>query len=281
MVATAHRDETPARATNRSEAEAFPATVPIEPPAGIIRRFDGHHPAWVAALVTAVGYLVLATVITGMGLALTGGPLARPIREFDRWVSAWFADQRMPGLNDFTSYLGLLADTTTVIVIVTLVVIVLAVRRSWPRAGLLAIALTVEVTVFLTAAAIVARDRPDVRQLDDVPPTSSFPSGHTAAAIALYVGLALVLTPSVRNRALRTALWIVALLIPIVVAGSRLYRGMHAVTDVVAGVLLGTMALVIAILAVRAAEAVAERRRRAEDGRAPPPTTASKLEPVR
>ena len=37
-----------------------------------------------------------------------------------------------------------------------------------------------------------------VIRLDIVPPTKSFPSGHTAAAIALYLGLAILTTPHVQ-----------------------------------------------------------------------------------
>jgi len=273
MVATGtpieHRSE------ESPEDERFPAAVPIEPPDRVVDRFGDHHPAWVAVVLMVVGYVVLASTVTVMGLILTHGPLVRPIRVLDRWISEWFAEQRTPTPNEITSYLGLLADTTTVLGIAFVTVIVLAIRRSWPRAALLAVALTVEVTVFLTAAVLVARDRPDIRQLDDVPPTSSFPSGHTAAAIALYVGLALIFSPSVRNEAIRVAMWIGALLIPLVVAFSRLYRGMHAQTDVVAGVMVGVVALLIAILAVRTAEAVAERRR----GVSRP--NAAELEPVR
>jgi membrane-associated phospholipid phosphatase len=274
MVATAAHRVDPVRSA-RPQDDRFPAAVPIEPPDRVVDRLGGHHPAWAAVLFMAVGYVVLAATVTVMGLVLTHGPLVRPIRVLDRWISEWFADQRTPTLNEITSYLGLLADTTTVIAIAFVTVVILAIRRSWPRAGLLAVALTVEVTVFLTAAALVARDRPDIRQLDAVPPTSSFPSGHTAAAITLYVGLALIFSPSVRNEAVRVAMWIGALLIPLVVALSRLYRGMHAQTDVIAGVMVGVVALLIAILAVRAAEAIADRRRGVQR-----PTTAER-EPVR
>jgi undecaprenyl-diphosphatase len=56
--------------------------------------------------------------------------------------------------------------------------------------------------------------------------------------------------------------WIVALAIPPLVALARMYRGMHHLSDTLAGMLMGTGALLIALLAARAAGAVAERRER-------------------
>jgi len=56
-------------------------------------------------------------------------------------------------------------------------------------------------------------------------------------------------------------LCIFAALLPIYVGLSRVYRGMHHPTDVMASVVLGTGALCFALLAVHAAAVVAERRR--------------------
>ncbi len=109
-------------------------------------------------------------------------------------------------------------------------------------------------------------------RLDPAPPTSSFPSGHTAAAIALWVSLAIVITTHVRNAFVRTLVWIVALSLPIFVGLSRLYRGMHHPTDVLASVLLGAGAVLTALLAVRAASAVAEMRHRSDAVDASPAT---------
>jgi membrane-associated phospholipid phosphatase len=110
------------------------------------------------------------------------------------------------------------------------------------------------------ATIVVDRARPDVPRLDVSPPTSSYPSGHTAAAIALYMALAAVVGSLTTNRLARALAWILAFVLPTVVAVSRLYRGMHHLTDVLASVVLGIGALLIALLAVRAGAAVADRR---------------------
>jgi membrane-associated phospholipid phosphatase len=50
-------------------------------------------------------------------------------------------------------------------------------------------AVAVQATVFLMTTLAIDRPRPAVVHLDTSPPTSSFPSGQTAAAMALYGGI--------------------------------------------------------------------------------------------
>jgi undecaprenyl-diphosphatase len=89
----------------------------------------------------------------------------------------------------------------------------------------------------------------------------SYPSGHVAASVVVYVGLALLITSRFRERRrLVIAVWALAVALPLVVALSRMYRGMHHPTDAFAGILIGLAALAIALLAARAAGAVARAR---------------------
>jgi membrane-associated phospholipid phosphatase len=95
--------------------------------------------------------------------------------------------------------------------------------------------------------------RPSREHLDPAPPTSSFPSGHTGAATALYVGIATVVAWRVRHKLLRVLLVALFVAVPILVAVSRLYRGMHHPTDVVFGALNGLACLAVAVYARRRA----------------------------
>ena len=106
-------------------------------------------------------------------------------------------------------------------------------------------AIAVQAIVFMTAALVVGRERPDVEKLDESPPTSSYPSGHTGASTAFYVVLAM-LAQRIGNRALRIVVTVVCLLVPVAVGTARLYRGMHSLSDVLMGALNG---LVCAFLA--------------------------------
>jgi membrane-associated phospholipid phosphatase len=137
------------------------------------------------------------------------------------------------------------AASTLPIIAVALVATVTArlVFRRWREPLFVVTAVVGEVTIFVITTLVVHRPRPNVVRLDHAPPTSSFPSGHTAASVALYGSIAaLVGWYGVRYGA--RVVWrriavTVAILFPLVVAASRLYRGMHYPTDVLAGALLG------------------------------------------
>lgn len=94
---------------------------------------------------------------------------------------------------------------------------------------------------------LVDRERPNVMQLTGFG-GSSFPSGHTAAAAACWAALALVAARR-RSRALRTVAAAVAMCITVAVASSRVLLGVHWLTDVIAGVVVGwTWFLLVTVL---------------------------------
>jgi len=224
------------------------------------RRFQGHHPATVATGIALTGALLLTLIVVGIGLSLTEGLLSGPLGRWDERVNDWFLAHRTAGLDPFAHLGSTIAMTGSVVAVLAVVVIGLLFARRWSDAAFLVVALAVEVSVFLITTLLVARPRPTVPQLEPAPPTSSFPSGHTAAAIALYVGLAMLLSPHVRSAGLKILVWVVAISIPVFVAISRVYAGMHHVTDVLASVIVGVGALMVASLAIRTAIVVRDAR---------------------
>ena len=118
----------------------------------------------------------------------------------------------------------------------------------------------VESGTYRGTSLVVHRDRPDVKRLESLPVDASYPSGHTAASVALLGGLLIVLASRIHNTAIRIILWSLAVGVPVFVAWSRMLRGMHHITDVAAGALMGIAALCITIFAARAAGAAAAQR---------------------
>lgn len=199
------------------------------------------------------GWLALVLMWSALGWLLTeAGQVSSGLRELDRTVAGDAEQARTAGATSLSSLLSAFGDTLTVIVVGVVVGAVLLVVRHWTSLLLLATSLVVEVTVFVSVTFLIERDRPDVRQLDVSPPTSSFPSGHTAAATALALSLAVIIGWHVRARWVRIAAWTALPLVGVMVAVARVYRGMHYPSDVVAGLLLGAAALVVSWLAVRA-----------------------------
>jgi undecaprenyl-diphosphatase len=84
---------------------------------------------------------------------------------------------------------------------------------------------------------IVDRTRPDIDPLTGFS-SSSFPSGHSAQAAAMFAAFALVLGRR-RTRPVRAALAGAAAFIAISVAATRVLLGAHWLTDVMAGLAVG------------------------------------------
>jgi len=84
---------------------------------------------------------------------------------------------------------------------------------------------------------IVARPRPTFEHLQQLS-SLSFPSEHTTQAAAICLTVAILLSKDL-NRGLRELVIVLALLIAVVVAWSRVYLGVHYPSDVAAGLILG------------------------------------------
>jgi len=194
----------------------------------------------VRVLLPAVGLWI---VVVGVGFLITG-PLGGFPREAA--VNRWFESVRTPALNSVTAVLSGIGTTEFIIGACVLFVGLFWWRtKQWWLAIVPAQAIAVQAIVFMTAALVVGRERPEVEHLDDSPPTSAYPSGHTGASTAFYVTLAMV-AQRIGNPVARAVVTILCLLVPISVGTARLYRGMHSPTDVAMGALNG---LVCAFLA--------------------------------
>ncbi|GIG28555.1 phosphatase PAP2 family protein [Cellulomonas marina] len=201
--------------------------------------------------------VLLWAVVTGVGWVVMG-PLGGIPAEQD--LAERFAEGRTAALDTVSAVLSGSASTLAITALALVTVLAVAVRtRRLSFALVPAVAVALELGVFLTSAVLVDRDRPDVEQLDHAPPTSSYPSGHTGAAAACWVVLAL-LAQRVRHRVLRGLLTAACLLVPVLVAWARLYRGMHHLTDVVAGLAVGATSALLAWGYLRRAGAAGTRR---------------------
>jgi undecaprenyl-diphosphatase len=199
----------------------------------------GARPRTLPALVLLVllAFVLVEGLLLGLGLLVTRvlahGTLHRDELSFEHGVVA----HRTPFWNHVTSLGTVLGATETIIAMTAVGCLLLAWRGHGPRLpAFLAVAVAGETGLFLLASVIVHRLRPTIPHLDGAPPTSSFPSGHTAATLALALGLALGLARTRPGHPLRALSWFLAVALPLFVMASRLYRGMHWPTDVAASV---------------------------------------------
>jgi undecaprenyl-diphosphatase len=183
---------------------------------------------------------LLTAVMIGLGFLVTRVLVhVWPFTIEDQAVRALVA-ARTPTWDRVSNLVSLIAYTVglTAVMVVAGCMMRIAYRR-WREALFLVAALLAQSVVYKLTAHIVARPRPAVPLLDSFPPMQSFPSGHTAAAVAVYGGIAVVLTMHSRRRAQAVAWWFILLLIPVAVAISRVYRGEHHPSDVAASFIDG------------------------------------------
>ncbi len=187
-------------------------------------------------------YLGLVAVFTVIGLTVERWD--RLVR-WDEARSKQLADDRTPTLDTLSWWGSNLAETIVKIVVTAIIAgLMLYFWRRWREALLVVVPLVLEASVFITVTWIVKRPRPQVEQLDGSPVSSSFPSGHVAAAVC-YGAVVIVVfwhTRRVWARALAVA---GAIVVALIVAWARAYRGMHYISDVVAGVVLGIVTLAV------------------------------------
>ena len=73
-----------------------------------------------------------------------------------------------------------------------------------------------------------------------LPQSYSFPSGHATVAAATYLTIGLLLSDRLASTRAKTLCVAVCALIAIAIGGSRVYLGVHYLSDVVGGLVLGT-----------------------------------------
>lgn len=159
---------------------------------------------------------IMAVLTIGVGLLITKVLQTTTLIANDEGVNAQLAEDRTAYWSSITDVMSSLSDTPVIITATALLFIGfrLAFKR-WNESIFLALAVFSQSAIFLLATVFAERERPTVQHLDPAPPTSSFPSGHTSAAVAFYCGVALVLTVHThRFKILNVLWWVVGLGIP-------------------------------------------------------------------
>ncbi len=230
----------------------------------VATRLGGLHPAVGFVIVMLAGFAAIASLSIGLGFFVTQAVEdAWGVGAAGEGFNVWLARHRTSALTD-ASWVGSTAAGGLVLpIIVGSVAAVCAVMRKWRIAAFAVFVLAVESGAYRATTLVVHSHRPNVPRLEGLPVNASYPSGHTAAAIAVYGGLVLLLTSSFTNRAFRVSAWTFVLGMVTFVALARMYRGMHHPLDVAGGVVIGIAAVIALVFACRTAGAVSKEREHA------------------
>ncbi len=219
-----------------------------------LARLTGRvHPARTFVVGIVLAYAAVAGLSILLGLLVTRVLLAnRTIAAADAGFVRVLSHHRSGDLTEASLLGSIIAGGVVQPIIAGALGLIAALFRQWRLAAFLICALVIESAAYRTTTLLIHRHRPNVVRLENLPVNASYPSGHTAASIAIYGGLALLVTSRIESRRARVAIWGIAAAIPIYVALSRMYRGMHHPLDVVGGGAVGVATLLAVVLIFRA-----------------------------
>jgi undecaprenyl-diphosphatase len=207
----------------------------------------GQYGSTAAAVVVA--WVLIVGVIVGLGELITKDGNGNVLG--DRTIPHWFASHRTSGWTQWSLIFTTLGATQAILIVaLATCVVFLAVTRRWRPVVFVAVLMFGELATFLVAAAVVHRPRPDVTQLDHHLPTSAYPSGHEAATCCLYIAIAILVIGHARGW-WRWLFLIPAIAMPVLVALSRVYRGEHHPTDLLASILFAALWLTAASVLIK------------------------------
>lgn len=190
---------------------------------------------WIAgAIALFVGFTLLTLE---MREAEGGSP--ELIHTLDIWTQQYLFAARSPSLNAIMVDVTALGSTTVLTLIVSLVLVYEVMRRNARSAFLLVIAALASAGLTQVFKHFFARMRPDIHERLVEVAGYSYPSGHSVSSSCIYLSLAFILAkPFARSveRAVLIALFVTVIFL---IGFSRIYLGVHYLSDVLAGFSVG------------------------------------------
>jgi membrane-associated phospholipid phosphatase len=205
---------------------------------------------WIAMTVMLVATVVFALIAEDVA---TKDPMVQQ----DLQVSVWLHTHGSPVFSAFMLAISQLHSTIGITVFTLVVAIYL--WRHGDRYWVASLALAVPGGMLLNV--ILKQVFQRARPVWDDPlltlTSNSFPSGHAAGATLFYGFLAAYMIWRMKNASARALAVTGCVLMILLVSFSRVYLGVHFLSDVLAAISLSTAWLVLSLVAVRA---VAKRR---------------------
>jgi membrane-associated phospholipid phosphatase len=182
------------------------------------------------------------------------------LQQLDTRVHDWAISQRSSGGTLFFLTMSTLGGPVGMAVIATLAGIVLAIQRRWRWLIYLAVTAGGGALIDFELKRYFVRARPDVAEMLRRAQGYSFPSGHAMGSTIVLGALAyLAMRASARWRWKAAALAFAATMV-VSIAASRVYLGVHWISDVGAGITAGMVWVTVTTVAYETFRRVRELR---------------------
>jgi len=163
------------------------------------------------------------------------------LQKIDLSIHDWAVHERTAGATTFFTIMTIIGGPFGLAVLLTIIGIILAVQRRWRWLIYLAVTAGGGALLNLELKRYFARARPIAAEMLRRANGYSFPSGHAMGSAVAFGALAYLAFRAVRSWPAKAAA--IAFLYTLVasVALSRVYLGVHWISDVLAGVTVGTV----------------------------------------
>ncbi len=168
------------------------------------------------------------------------------VQAIDQAGSGFASAIRAPWLDPIMQALSAATDPMILVVVAGVISAFLLLRKRRFLAMRLAFSVLAIAAFVKLVKHLVIRARP----LDGLIAETgySFPSGHAAVSIVFFYVIYLSLKPYIHSLALRRAAFIAALGMPLLIGVSRIYLGVHYLSDVLGGFLFGGVLISLIIM---------------------------------
>ena len=196
-----------------------------------------------------IGAIILMVAVFVFGKIAEDVMTVDSIVRMDLEISRWFETHATPLLTMGFLFITELHSTPGALVLSFLFALYLAYKRAWDWVWLVVVSVPLGMILNVLLKHVFQRARPSFEHPLLTLTTYSFPSGHTAAATLLYgvVGAYLI---SVSKGWPRLLIAVLVLLMVVLVGLSRIYLGVHYLSDVLAAVASSTVWLAFTITAI-------------------------------
>jgi membrane protein DedA with SNARE-associated domain/membrane-associated phospholipid phosphatase len=235
-------------AHNRGRLVGWGEAVLAYPPVARLRTRYDTQLRWLLRRLTLGQYLGLHLTVGLLaaagglwlfgGLAedvLTGDPLVR----FDRVLDAYLHARATPPLTTFFLIVTALGSIETIVLLGVVVAAFFAWRRRWLFLGSWLAAVAGSAVLNHLLKGLFERPRPYFEHPLLIETSYSFPSGHAMESFVVYGMLAYFVILTLRSWESRVAVVFGAALLVVLIGFSRMYLGVHYLSDVLAGYAAG------------------------------------------
>ena len=165
------------------------------------------------------------------------------INDIDNKIYSLLLKMQNINLNVIMIYISYLASAV-VLIVLSISFILLLKNKKYPRYIALNLCLSYITNVILKN--IIRRQRPPRLQIVSEK-SFSFPSGHSMVSFAYYGFLIYLIYKNIKNKKIKYPLIIFLALLTLFIGISRVYLGVHYVTDVLGGFIFGFIYLIFFI----------------------------------